>query len=663
MEKTCLVVTLPASLIEHYDEGAEKLFQQLQKVAGRVEKIYTPVEEHEIASIIRRRLFSAIHQDDAKAIASAFVEYADHENILPADVQASDYRVRFAASYPFLPEVIDVLYHRWGSFPTFQRTRGVLRLLSLVIHSLKDSNISYISLADFDLGQQELRQELLKHIGSEFNSVIASDISGPEAGAQKVNNALGAAYRGLRIGARTATTIFLHSFSGGQEHGATLAEIKRSATTLQNPSPFVAEAIEQLKTRLFYLQTHGEKYFFSNQANLNRILLSTMENVKDADLIDLERELLRSSLKGSRFKTYFWEDRSLNIADSEDIKLVILQKADHAVINDMLKSKGQTPRVYRNTVFFLYPLESERSAFLTTLKRKIAFETIAKDQHLRLTEEQKKEVKEELKKLHTPLKEAVRRLYRLIAIPAKDGYTEKDLGIAAYGLNQSLDEEVYEQLRLEGDILEKIAPIVLKEKYLVGKEYVFTAQIFQAALKTPGEARPANRAVLESGLREGVHKGVFGVGELEAEQPRCVYFKEPASISFAEKEILIRHNLCERQKKEEEQTSTQPGEEHYGGNGAEKPPVINEGGQKAVHPPTPGPAAKTRTQLRLTFEIPKGKVAGIMGVMNLLQSKFATLEISLKARNGTISQQDIEDKIEETFRQLNISFDLSDSHQ
>ncbi len=115
LEKTCLVVTLPASLIEHYDEGAEKLFQQLQKWPA-AEKIYTPVEEHEIASIIRRRLFSAIQQDDAKAIVSAFVEYADHENILPADVQASDYRTRFAASYPFLPEVIDVLYHRWGQF-------------------------------------------------------------------------------------------------------------------------------------------------------------------------------------------------------------------------------------------------------------------------------------------------------------------------------------------------------------------------------------------------------------------------------------------------------------------------------------------------------------------------------------------------------------------
>ncbi len=56
-------------------------------------------------------------------------------------------------------------------------------------------------------------------------------------------------------------------------------------------------------------------------------------------------------------------------------------------------------------------------------------------------------------------------------------------------------------------------------------------------LENPWRSPPANRAVLESGLREGAHKGVFGVGELEAEQPRCVYFKEPASISFAEREI------------------------------------------------------------------------------------------------------------------------------
>ncbi|MBU4446673.1 DUF499 domain-containing protein, partial [bacterium] len=387
LEKVCLVVTLPSSLIEHYDEGAEKLYQQLQKVSGRIEKIYTPVEENEISKIIRRRLFSDIDLNGAKEIASSFVEYAEKENILPGSLQPSEYRTRFTDSYPFMPEVIDVLYQRWGSFPTFQRTRGVLRLLSLVIHSLKESNQPYISLSDFDLGNQELRQELIKHIGAEFNGIISNDITSSESGSQKVNGALGKAYRGLNIGTRTATTIFLYSFSGGQEHGTTLGEIKRSATTLQNPSPLVAEAIEQLKGKLFYLQSRAEKYYFSNQANLNRILLNNMENIKEPDLIELELDLLRKSIHGGKLKTYIWEEKPLNISDTEELKLVILKRENKTLVNEILKSKGQTPRVYRNTLFFLYPLDAERSGFLNTLKRKIAFENISTDKHLNLSDD------------------------------------------------------------------------------------------------------------------------------------------------------------------------------------------------------------------------------------------------------------------------------------
>ncbi|RMH89419.1 MAG: ATP-binding protein, partial [Calditrichaeota bacterium] len=514
LERGCLVVTLPASLIEHYDEGAERLFQQLQKVAGRVEKIYAPVEEDEIAKIIRQRLISSLDEQAARAVVSQFVDYAQHESILPSELKPSEYRDRFLASYPFMPEVIDVLYHRWGSYPTFQRTRGVLRLLSLVIHSLKSTHLPYISLADFDLKNQEIRQELLKHIGSEFNSIIGNDITGSEAGARKVDGALGSAYRGLHIGTRAATTIFMYSFSGGEEHGATMGEIKRAATTLENPSSVVAEAVEQLKNKLFYLQSGGDKYFFSNQANLNRILLNYMENVSDEDLIELEKSLLRASIRGLHLRPYTWEENSANIPDTEELKLVVLRQKEENVIDSILQTKGQTPRVYRNTIFFLYPLESERNPFVHLLKRKIAYDNISSDEHLRLTDEQKKQVRKELQKLDDDLKEAIRRFYRLIAIPDRSGVKEKDLGIPAYGMNRSLDEEILEQLKLDGEVLEKLAPIVLKEKYLTQNSHVSTEQLFQSTLKTPGEPRPVHRKVLENCIVDGVRMGLFGVGEL-----------------------------------------------------------------------------------------------------------------------------------------------------
>ncbi|PIP09161.1 MAG: AAA family ATPase, partial [Syntrophobacteraceae bacterium CG23_combo_of_CG06-09_8_20_14_all_50_8] len=173
LERVCVIVTLPSSIVEHYDETAEKFYQKLQKVTGRIEKIYTPVQDDEITQIIRRRLFSQVKEKETKAVVSAYLDYAEQEGILPAGVQPSEYRSRFFDSYPFLPEVVDILYHQWGSFPTFQRTRGVLRLLSLVIHALKGSDRPFISLADFDLARQDLRQEFVKHIGVEFNGVIA----------------------------------------------------------------------------------------------------------------------------------------------------------------------------------------------------------------------------------------------------------------------------------------------------------------------------------------------------------------------------------------------------------------------------------------------------------------------------------------------------------
>jgi hypothetical protein len=52
--------------------------------------------------------------------------------------------------------------------------------------------------------------------------------------------------------------------------------------------------------------------------------------------------------------------------------------------------------------------------------------------------------------------------------------------------------------------------------------------------------------------------------------------------------------------------------------------------------------------------VPKGKVAGLMGVMNVLQHRFDRLEITLSAAKGAISEQEYEDKIQERFRQLGI---------
>lgn len=488
LDKVVLMVTLPASVLEHYDEAAERLFTQLQHVTGRVEKIYTPVQESEIPSIIRQRLFSSVDMDKARVVINSFVTKAELEKFLPEGMEPSVYRRRFEASYPFLPEVIDILYHRWGSFPNFQRTRGVLRLLSLVVHSLIRSNLAYIGLGDINLVDQSLRQDLLRHIGPEFDSVIASDITSSTAGARKVDASLGDAYKGLKIGSRSATTIFMYSFSGGTEHGATPTEIKRSATTLSNPSSVISDALDKLKQSLFYLQSDGLKYMFTNRPNLNKVLQTKMENLNPKDVAALESELVSNALKGKKLKTqYLQSKRADDVSDGPELRLIVINDRDDGLIREIMERRGSTPRVYRNTLFFLTSIESEKPALHHALTTTLAWRGIQKDQHLRLTDQDKAVMKTKLKDAEKSMHDMLRRCYRQILVPTRDSVKELDLGIATYGEMKAIDDEVYEKLRSEDDITEKVAPLVIKRKYLSGSEgYVFTEQLYQSSLRTPG---------------------------------------------------------------------------------------------------------------------------------------------------------------------------------
>ena len=640
LDKVVLMLTLPASVLEHYDQEAEKLFIQLQHVTGRVERIYTPVQDSEIANIIRQRLFSSVDIEKAEAVIQSFMSIAEKENFLPEGMEPSDYRKQFQDSYPFLPEVINVLYHRWGSFPNFQRTRGVLRLLSLVIYSQKSNQLPYLTLGDFNLGNQDLSQDILKYIGDEYKSVIASDISSVNSGSRKVDMGMGDAYKGLKIGTRAATTIFMYSFSGGAEQGAILSEIKRSSTTLSNPSSVVSEALEGLKESSFYLQSRDGKYAFTTEENLIRRLITKIENLDTKEIDSLESDLLKQALSGKKLKTlHLTSKKGDDVTDSPDIKLIVISKRDDQFIKDILERKGSSLRVYRNTLFFLTPVDTERPGFENSLKTALAWRHIQKDSHLNLTDEQKTEVKVNLKDAERNMHDMLRRCYRLILVPTKEGLIELDMGIPSFGDASPLDDDVFDKLKSGDKVSEKISPLVIKKKYLEGSEgYVLTEQLYQSSLKTPGEMRTLSRTVWETAIEEGVNIGLFGLGELDGEKPICTYFKKNPTVALTGTEILIRQEFCKEEEKKKEEDTSDPGKKED----TPKPPI----------PPTPPDNGRNSVSLR--FNLPKGKVSGLLGILNYLQINFGKLRLEVTGTDGHITEEDYEDKIKEAFHQMGI---------
>ncbi|MDA8055456.1 MAG: hypothetical protein M0Z77_07395 [Thermoplasmatales archaeon] len=643
LERTCVVITLPSSELEHYDEKAEKLFSQLQKVSGRIEKIYTPVQDNEISKVVRARLFSSVNQAKAKSVVYDFINYAEKEGILPMGVDASDYSKRFIDSYPFIPEVLEVLYHRWGSLPNFQRTRGILRLLSLVIYSLKERDRPYLTLADFDLSNSDLRRELLRSISQEFDSIIAADITASDYGSKKVDISTGSSYRGLSIGTRAATTIFLYSFSGGKENGALISEIKRNATITGVPSSIVTEAVEKLKESLFYLQYQDGKFYFLNQPNLNRVILTKMENIEDNEVKERERDLLRSQISGKKFKVLLWPEKPRDVPDTSDLKLVIIQRKDEKFMQGVLESKGDTPRIYRNTIFFLCPYEIEKNTLISSIKKEIAYKQVQADKTLKLTEEQKREVSQNIKTIEGSFKDVVKRGYRLVFVPIKDGLKEIDLGIPTYGELKELDDWVYDGLNSVQEVLEKIAPIVIKQKYLGDRDFVGVRLIYESMLKTQGEKRLVSPDALKESISQGVKQGLFGLGILldqKGETLECKYFEEDALSTMDENEVIVAVTFCKKQRASFVGTTT------------ELPQLVEEEASESSS--SFERSSKNRNNVSLKFTVPLGKVSQVMGMMNFLQNKFKILKITINATEGSISDEEYESKIKETLRQLGL---------
>ncbi|GFP33337.1 hypothetical protein HKBW3S42_01672, partial [Candidatus Hakubella thermalkaliphila] len=217
---------------------------------------------------------------------------------------------------------------------------------------------------------------------------------------------------------------------------------------------------------------------------------------------------------------------------------------NHKRCKEFLENCGERPRVYRNTLIFLCPSESERISFDNFLKKKLAWHFIEKDKTLRITDEQRKEVREKIKKAEAEVKERIRSLYRLILLPSKEGFKEIDLGIPTYGADVTIDKEVYERLRGDGEILEKLSALSLKEKYLKDRDYVKTKNILESFYKTSGEVRVIRDEVLKDSIKEGVRQGLFGVGGIENGKPVCDHFKEEFSPEIVEEEIIIRAELC-----------------------------------------------------------------------------------------------------------------------
>ena len=378
-----MIVTLPSSDIEDFGEADQRNLAQLEKVFGRVEAIYTPVKGEEVYSIIRRRLFEPISDEAAvREIVDGYVrKYQEHKEELPQKTREGEYRHKMELAYPFHPEVIDILYEKWGTFSSFQRTRGVLRLLANVIEERYQSekNADVILPCDINLDRTAVRQEFLRHIGSEYESVIGSDIAGVDAKSQVLDRA----NKGWKhLAERNATAVFMHSFTADRaSRGITMPYIKLSVIRPETIPSLVTEVLHKQSNELWYLNQQGEQYYFADVPNLNRMVIDKKGVVQPSAVREeLERRIKREL--GTALRCYLWPRSSDEIPDNHDLKLAVLDPDEHyteQMLEGWVSRKGSGFRVYKNTLFFALPDRDRHTRFADGIKEYLALQEIQEE--------------------------------------------------------------------------------------------------------------------------------------------------------------------------------------------------------------------------------------------------------------------------------------------
>src|SRR6266566_1641776 len=194
-----LVISLPASDtggsphaqaddVEVGGQRGREALDRLRNVVGRVESSWRPASAEEGFEIVRRRLFEPLADPaqfrDRDVVARGFADfYQSQHQEFPPECRDADYEKRIRAAYPIHPEIFDRLYTDWSTLVKFQRTRGVLRLMAAVIHSLweKGDRNPLILPSTVPIDDARVQSELTRYLSDNWAPIIERDVDGPNS--------------------------------------------------------------------------------------------------------------------------------------------------------------------------------------------------------------------------------------------------------------------------------------------------------------------------------------------------------------------------------------------------------------------------------------------------------------------------------------------------
>lgn len=381
-------------------EALSSVLREVSSLLARKELVLRASGEADLPKILARRLFKTDieRMPERSLVASRYAEIADSAHSagldLPTDMLGAAFAKAVETTFPFHPDLIEVLDKRLSTIPNFQRTRGALRLLARAVRRIWDGgqDLDLIHLHHIDLSDPVLAEELSSRIDRPlYEPVIRADIAQQVGGTPSHADDVDARM-GTRYGRRLATAAYLFSLTrdvpgvpASALHGAVLAP--------GDDPNLITKALDSLENTCWYLHSDVRGYRFSTEASLVRLIQEAEEKVSGQKVRERATKILSEQYKDSALKVRrAWEDARVP-DNSEDAYLVVYHWDD---FDDAKGKKGFDPadgvpgkvtetyekspvggvREFRNRIVFLVPNAQFHEPMLAAVRRLMALEQL-----------------------------------------------------------------------------------------------------------------------------------------------------------------------------------------------------------------------------------------------------------------------------------------------
>lgn len=566
-----LLVSIPESDIEIGGEGGKRALDILSKTIGRIEAVWKPVTANESFEIVRRRLFSSdIDYAARDAVITEFREmYARNKSEYPSGVSDKDYMDRMRAAYPIHPELFDRLYQDWSTLDRFQKTRGVLRLMASVIHELwlgGDQSLMIMP-GSIPLDKANVRNEMLRYLPENWPAIVDADIDGDNSRPVQTDRdvpTLGQYSASRRIG----RTIFVGSApSVAAQTVRGVEEVRIYLGTIQpgEQAAIFGDALRRLSNTLTYLYSDGTRYWYDTRPTVNRIAQDRAQTRSEDEVYREALDRLRKVRKNHFAGYHVAPQGSADIIDEWTTRVVVLPpEAPHTrngngseaieFAAEILESRGNAPRLYRNMLVFIAPDRDAASAFESAIREFLAWQSIKDEEELlNLDAQQRKQVKANLERTNETVDVRLLETYSWLIVPIQPDPTGP-IEWQAHRISgqDSFYDRAMKKLQQSELLITQWSPYNLDmelEKYLWRDEaHLGVKQLWDYLARYCYLPRLYDADVLIDAVTDGVSRSdaPFAYADMvDGDIYRGLRYQEPGRVIFDEQSVIIRPEVAE----------------------------------------------------------------------------------------------------------------------